>query len=134
MKFIEKLIEDTASGKLDFAWNFNEPDKYTYKQQFDPLTNMHFSLSDVVMKSYSENGKNKSKEDSTKGIIVFPNGASLEVDRLLLEKLSAECEKAVLRGMESLISSYLGGEIEANIYQKKSSKQEEKPSDGRKGN
>ena len=118
MKFINKLIEDTRLGKLDFVWNFNEPDKYIYKQQFDPLTNLNFSLSMPVMINYNENGKSKSKIDATKGLIIFPDGASLEVDKFLLEELNTECGNAILRAMDSLISSFTSGEIEADVAAK----------------
>ena len=71
-----------------------------------------------VMINYNENVKSKSKIDATKGLIIFPDGASLEVDKFLLEELNTECGNAILRAMDSLISSFTSGEIEADVAAK----------------
>lgn len=122
MKFIDKLIEDTKTGKLDSAWNFSAPDRYKYRRMFDPLTNLNLSLSDPVMESFEENGKTKTKENKDRGLIIFPNGASMNVDRIRLEQLYFECELAVIRFMERLSSDYTSGKIETDLQEKQNAK------------
>jgi len=122
MKFIDKLLESTRHGKIDDAWNFFPPDRYKYRRMFDPLTNLNFSLSDKVIEFFEENNKIKNREKKDKGLIIFPNGASLEVDREKLLELSAECKRAIIRFMEHLSSDYVSGKMEADLQAKQDAK------------
>jgi hypothetical protein len=116
MKFIDKLIEETRIGLLDYVWNFYGNDRFKYVEEKHPLKDLNFSLSDIVTKEITkDSGKKKIVPDETKGIIVFPNGAGLEVERSKLEILNLECTNAIFRAMESIANEYANGNIQAEI-------------------
>lgn len=116
IKFIDKLIEETQQKILDYVWEYYGDERFKYNADKHPLKDLNFSLKDVVMKPHKkESGKIIDKVDETKAQIIFPNGASLEVDRFSLETLNQECHDAILRAMESTASRYANGTIQAEI-------------------
>ncbi len=126
MTFIEKLIEDTRSGKLDFVWFFSDPDKFRYQRMFDRLNGLSFQLSNTVMENYEENGKTKYRENNDKAFIVFPNGARVKTDRVQLEILYKECVDAIFRAAALLVSKYISGEIDKEVANKEEKSQKNK--------
>jgi hypothetical protein len=88
MKFLEKLIEDTKDGDLDFIWKFNEPDKYTFFAPKDPMNGLNFDL-------------------SKDNVIIFPNGFGLLCDKERLNVLKDEIRKAIQRGAISIMDQYV---------------------------
>ena len=49
MKFIDKLIEETQQGLLDYIWQYSESgDKFKYSAEKHPLKDLTFSLNDIV--------------------------------------------------------------------------------------
>jgi hypothetical protein len=116
IKFIDKLVQETKDGLLDYVWEFYGNDRFKYNADKHPLKDLNFSLSDVVTKEEEKpSGKTKIVPDNTKGLIVFPNGAGMEVDRQKLEILNSECTNAIIRAMESTASRYANGTIQAEI-------------------
>jgi hypothetical protein len=127
MKFIDKLIEETRAGDLDFVWQFYNNDRFKYKADKHPLSDLNFSINDIVTKEITkDNGKKKVVTDESKGIIVFPNGAGLEVDKSKLEFLDQECNKAIIRAMSILAEDYASGTIQKEIELQKKKKEAEK--------
>ena len=45
MRFIDKLIEETKSGELDFIWQSYGDNRFKYKADQHPLSDLNFSLS-----------------------------------------------------------------------------------------
>jgi hypothetical protein len=88
MKFLEKLIEDTKKGDLDFIWKFSEPDKYTFFMPKDPMNGLNFDLS----------------KDT---VIIFPNGFGLLCDKKQLNVLKDEIRQAIQRGAISIMDQYV---------------------------
>lgn len=88
MKFLEKLIEDTKKGDLDFIWKFNEPDKYTFFAPKDPMNGLNFDLSKDTL-------------------IIFPNGFGLLCDKERLNVLKDEIRLAIQRGAISIMDQYI---------------------------
>jgi ribosomal protein L12E/L44/L45/RPP1/RPP2 len=116
IKFIDKLIEETQQGILDYVWEFTQGNKFKYNEEKHPLKDLTFSLDDVVMKEITkESGKTKIVLDETKGQIVFPNGAGMIVDKSKLEILNSLCHDAILRAMGNTASRYANGTIQAEI-------------------
>lgn len=143
MKFIDKLIEETRAGELDFVWQFYNNDRFKYKADKHPLSDLNFSINDIVTKEITkDNGKKRIVPDESKGIIVFPNGAGLEVDKSKLEFLNQECNKAIIRAVDVLAGDYASGTIQKEIEdmkkkkeaeKNKAKKSKEKPSDEEQG-
>ena len=51
MKFIDKLIEETQQGLLDYTWEYSEGgNKFKYSAEKHPLKDLTFSLDDIVKK------------------------------------------------------------------------------------
>ena len=120
MKYIDKLIEETKQGILDYIWEFYGDDRFKYVAEKHPLKDLNFSLSDIVTKEETKpSGKIKIVPDNTKGIIVFPNGTGMEVDRSKLEILNTECTLAIIRAMEDTADRYANGTIQKEIAQAK---------------
>jgi len=116
IKFIDKLIEETQQGILDYVWEFYGNDRFKYVDDKHPLKDLNFSLSDIVTKEeVKDSGKVKIVPDKTKGMIVFPNGAELDVDKQSLELLNQECHNAILRAMSNIANRYANGDIQAEI-------------------
>ena len=116
IKFIDKLIEETQQGILDYVWEFYGNDRFKYVAEKHPLKDLNFSLSDTVQKEETKDSeKKKMVVDKTKAVIIFPNGAGMEVDRSSLETLNFECTEAILRAMESTASRYANGTIQSEI-------------------
>ena len=136
MKFIDKLIEETKSGQLDFIWQFYNNDRFKYRADKHPLTDLNFSLSDIVNKEITtDSGKKKSVPDNTKGEIIFPNGAGLIVDRKSLETLYQECVNAIFRAMTELATSYATGNIQKELEEAEKEKlKKENPADEKPAN
>lgn len=88
MKFLEKLIEDTKKGDLDFIWKFNEPDKYTFFAPKNPMNGLNFDLSKDTL-------------------IIFPNGFGLLCDKERLNVLKDEVRLAIQRGAISIMDQYI---------------------------
>lgn len=127
MKFIDKLIEETRAGELDFVWQFYNNDRFKYKADKHPLSDLNFSINDIVTKEITkDSGKKKIVPDESLGIIVFPNGAGLNVDRASLQVLNQECTSAVLRAMNVLAQDYASGTIQKEIEDMKKKKEAEK--------
>jgi len=127
MSFIDKLIQETKDGILDYIWEFYNNDRFKYKAEKHPLTDLNFSLSDIVTKEETKpSGKIKIVPDDTKAIIIFPNGAGLEVDRPKLEILNAECISAIIRAMEKIAGNYANGTIQAEIEKEKQEEEKKK--------
>jgi hypothetical protein len=126
MKFIDKLIEETQQGLLDFVWNFYGDDRFKYSADKHPLKDLNFSLSDIVTKEITkDSGKKKTVPDETKGIIVFPNGAGLKVEREKLEILYYECTNAIFRAMELIANEYANGNTQAELEAEAEAKEDE---------
>ena len=120
MKFIDKLIEETQQGTLDYVWDFYGNDRFKYSAEKHPLKDLNFSLSDIVTKEKTtDSGKKKMVTDKDKAVIIFPNGAGMEVDRSQLETLNYECTEAILRAMESISNRYANGTIQAELAAEK---------------
>lgn len=150
IKFIDKLIEETQQGILDYVWEFYGNDRFKYVEDKHPLKDLNFSLSDTVEKEETkDSGKKKMVIDKTKAVIIFPNGAGMEVDRSSLETLNYECTEAILRAMESTASRYANGTIQSEIaaakakaeadkkkkeQESKTTKSEEKPINEKQAN
>jgi hypothetical protein len=144
MKFIDKLIEETQNKELDFVWQFTQGNKFKYKADKHPLTDLTFSLDEIVLKEITkDSGKVKVVPDNTKGLIVFPNGAGMEVDRSKLELLNKECINAIFRAMDVLANDYSNGTMQAEMkaqaekeekdkLNKEKEKEVEKPTDKNK--
>ncbi len=107
MKFIEKLTQDTRNGKFDFAWRFSSPDKYTFKQEKHPLSEMNFNLSD------------------SSDTIIFPNGMSLRSSKEAMSTLKDEVIKAMNRSIDSIISAFVNSTINENSDKQEKNKKEE---------
>lgn len=88
MKFLDRLIDDTKKGDLDFIWKFNEPDKYTFFAPKDPMNGLNFDL-------------------SKDNVIIFPNGFGLLCDKNQLNILKAEIRQAIQRGAISIMDQYV---------------------------
>jgi hypothetical protein len=104
MNFLNKLIEDTKKGDLDFIWKFNEPDKYTFFAPKDPMNGMNFDLS---------------KEP----IIIFPNGFGLLCNKDQLNVLKNEIRLAIERAAIKIMNQYVkyfvsdvGNEEDSSIF------------------
>ena len=145
IKFIDKLIEETQQGILDYVWEYYGNDRFKYVADKHPLKDLNFSLSDIVTKEkVKDSGKVEIVLDKTKGMIVFPNGAELDVDKQSLELLSQECHNAILRAMESTAYRYANGIIQSEIEatkkkaeadkKNKDKKNKEKPTDEKQEN
>jgi hypothetical protein len=145
IKFIDKLIEETQQGILDYVWEYYGDDRFKYVDDKHPLKDLNFSLKDKVIKPHKkDSGKIEDKEDANHAQIIFPNGASLEVDRNSLETLNAECNAAIIRAMEFTASRYANGSIQAEIEvakkkaeadkKNKDKKNKEKPTDEKQEN
>jgi hypothetical protein len=116
IKFIDKLIDETQQGVLDYVWEYYGDDRFKYVADKHPLKDLNFSLKDKVIKPHKkDNGKIEDKEDVDHAQIIFPNGASLEVDRSSLETLNTECKSAIIRAMENTACRYADGTIQAEI-------------------
>jgi hypothetical protein len=127
MKFIDKLIEETKQGILDYIWEFYGDDRFKYVAEKHPLKDLNFSLSDIVTKEeIKPSGKAKIVPDPTLGRIIFPNGAGLDVDRPKLEILNAECTLAIVRAMEDTADRYANGTIQKEIAQAKAKAEADK--------
>lgn len=127
IKFIDKLIEETQQGILDYVWEYYGDDRFKYNADKHPLKDLNFSLKDVVFKEeIKDNGKKKIVPDETKASIVFPNGAGLDVERSRLEVLNAECHNAILRAMENISFKYANGTIQKEIETAKAKALEDK--------
>lgn len=50
MKFIDKLIEETKQGLLDYVWEFYGNSRFKYNEEKHPLKDLNFSLGDIVTK------------------------------------------------------------------------------------
>ncbi len=129
MKFIDKLIEETKTGELDFIWQYStQGNKFRYKADKHPLTDLSFSLDEVVTKEITkDSGKKEIIPDETRGMIVFPNGAGMVVDKNKLELLNQECVNAIFRAMDILANDYANGtmqkELEAQAEKEKKDKE-----------
>jgi hypothetical protein len=91
MKFIEKLIEDTRNGKLDFVWKYNDGAKtYSYVKAKDPMNSMFI---DANRKTTS---------------IIFSNGVEVtNYDRNQLNMLLDEIVISQKRTVDTIISNYI---------------------------
>lgn len=116
MKFIQKLIQNTKDGNLDFIWNYTDGSKkYTYKLMKDPLNGLNFS------------------SDASDNLLIFPNGFGLECQRSDLDILINEINLAMERAVDSISNDYQVGEIlqvqdtsnEDNIEPENENKEEE---------
>jgi len=104
MNFLNKLIEDTKKGDLDFIWKFNEPDKYTFFAPKDPMNGMNFDLSKEL-------------------IIIFPNGFGLLCNKDQLNVLKNEIRLAIERAAIKIMNQYVkyfvsdvGNEEDSSIF------------------
>ena len=127
MSFIDKLIEETQQGLLDYVWEFYSNSRFKYNEEKHPLKDLNFSLSDIVTKEkIKDSGKVEIVPDETKAEIVFPNGAGMIVDRPKLEILNDECTKAIFRAMDDIASRYANGTIQKEIAQAKAKAEADK--------
>lgn len=130
MNFIDKLIEETIAGDLDFVWEYYGNERFKYSAKEHPLRDLNFSLLDIIMKEeVKPSGKTKVVPDNTKAQIIFPNGAAMEVSREKLEVLYRECANAIFRAVNQISNDYANGITQEEIEKQKQLKSKEKPAD-----
>jgi hypothetical protein len=89
MRFIEKLIQDTKNGNLDFAWKYSDGSKtYTYSIPKDPMNGM------------SLDAKRASNT------IIFSNGFGVNFNRKDLNILLDEIDISLERTVATIIHDY----------------------------
>ena len=89
MDFLEKLINDTKEGKLDYVWHYNSSKTYTYKKAKDPLTGLSI---DATQQSNT---------------IIFPNGFAVAFNQNDLNILLEEIGKSLERTAKDMMNGYL---------------------------
>lgn len=90
MRFIEKLIQDTKNGDLNFVWKYNEGSKtYTYSLPKDPMNGMSLDAKRVS------------------NTIIFPNGFGVNFNRKDLDVLLDEIDISLQRTVTTIIHDYI---------------------------
>jgi hypothetical protein len=109
MNFIEKLIEETTNGNLDFSWKYNDGSKmYTFKIPKHPLNETSFSLV-------------KDPE-----LIVLPNGCGIDYSKDLLRKLRDAVDQSIIRTADTIMADYVSGEIDKQLEEDKKKEEDKK--------
>lgn len=90
-KFLQKLIENTNSGDLDFVWKYNDGSKsYTFIIPKHYLSGMNFSL------------------EKDFGLLIFPNGFAIEYSKENINQLKDSINISLERTVETSIKMYVG--------------------------
>jgi hypothetical protein len=106
MNFVEKLIEETKNGNLDFVWKYSNANyKFSYPKH--PMNDMFFT--------YIEDEKRFAK--LTDITMVFPNGAGIRFDKNQIKALALEVDMALLRANDVIVNDYLSGAIDKEVAQ-----------------
>ena len=100
MNFIEKLIQETKSGKFDFIWQY-VGSSYKFDFPKHPMSRMNFVL---------VNNKKSNVE-----LMVFPNGGGINFDKSSMQLLASEIDRAILRANDVIVSDYISGAIEKQV-------------------
>jgi hypothetical protein len=102
MNFIEKLIEETINGNLDFVWKYNDGTQmYTFKIPKHPLNETSFSLA------------------KDPGLIVLPNGCGVDYSKELLKQLRDAVDQSIIRTADTIMRDYVSGEIKKQLEEDK---------------
>jgi len=100
MKFIEKLIQETKNGQLDFVWKYSGSN-YVFSFPKHPMNGMNFVLI-YDKKSNIE-------------LMIFPNGGGIGFDKSSMHLLADEIDQAILRANDVIVNDYISGTIEKEM-------------------